>query len=129
LKFAGDSIEIHAMSAFPCPFQCVAIGEDDLSRPMKFAILEVAHVDPAIPLTPLELPRAVYNIILEVATENSNLGIQRPLTFLLAIRELPSVANFLISTIVIPKSVHPPIHKFAPVGLPCSCRLVARLPF
>ena len=88
---------------------------------MKFAIFEVSHIDPTIPLAPLELPMTVYDIILEVATQDSNLGIKGPLTFFLAIKKLPSIADLLISTIVISKSMHPSIHELAPVGLACGC--------
>ena len=73
------------MPIFPNSLQYVAVGKQNLSSAVEFAIFEVSHINPAIALIPLKPSLSVDEIIFELTDQNSILEMQSTKTLFFAI--------------------------------------------
>lgn len=87
---------------------------------MELVIPKIADIDTSISFVPLKSAWPINEIFIKVANEGTILCMERPTALLSAIRELATVTNLLVSSIVISKTMHTPIKKFSCVCLSSS---------
>jgi hypothetical protein len=75
------------VAVFPVSLQDVAVSEDYLSRAVEFAIAEVASVNSAIFLAPLESALSVDDVVFEVASQSSDVRLKGSIALFLAIEK------------------------------------------
>jgi hypothetical protein len=123
-----DCLELQTVSVLPGAFEDVAVGQLHLSLPVELAVAEVAHVDAAVALAPLEPPRPVDHVVVKVPCQDARLRVQRAPPLLLAVGKLSRVAHLAVGAVVVAEAVHAAAVELAAVGLAGGCRLVGALP-
>lgn len=111
-------LQLNAMAVFPHSLQNIAVLQLDLSFAVELAILEISNIDTSVlltPLHPLVSSSSVYHIVLELAGQSSSFSVKRPVSLLFSVEELTSVADVVISSLIISEAMHATIHKLATI--------------
>lgn len=113
-------LQLNAVAVFPHSLQDIAVLQLDLSLAVELAILEISNVSPAVllaPFHPLVFSSPVYHVVIEVAGQSSSLSMKRAVSLLFAIEELTSIADIVISSLVISEAMHTTVHELATIDL------------